>query len=288
MTFVIGIGFLGVLTLVLTTLIIVANKKLAVSEDPRIDQVEELLPGVNCGACGQAGCRAFAEALVKNVAKPGECTVSNAQAKQRIAQFLGVDVGETTKRVARLACNGGSNVARVNAHYFGEKTCNAATLIGGGGKACSWGCLGYGDCQRACQFDAIHMNAHGLPVVDESQCTACGDCVTVCPKDLFSIHPVTHHLWVRCKNQQSGDEILQNCEVACTACGRCAMDAADNTITMQNNLPIIDYNLAILDPIAIQRCPTGAIVWLESDGTVVEGKESKAVIRQTPLLAMPS
>ena len=108
MTFVIGIGFLGVLTLVLTTLIIVANKKLAVSEDPRIDQVEELLPGVNCGACGQAGCRAFAEALVKNVAKPGECTVSNAQAKQRIAQFLGVDVGETTKRVARLACNGGN------------------------------------------------------------------------------------------------------------------------------------------------------------------------------------
>jgi len=288
MTFVIGTAFLGILTFLLVTMIIVAHKKLAVSEDPRIDQVEALLPGVNCGACGQAGCRAFAQILVKNLATPAECTVSDAQAKQLIAQLLGVEVGEAIRRVARLACYGGNNVARINANYFGEKTCVAAAQVTGGGKACVWGCLGYGDCERICQFDAIHMNPHALPVVDESQCTACGDCVTVCPKDLFSIHPVTHHLWVRCKNQQQGDEILHNCEVACTACGKCAMDAANNAVMMQNNLPVIDYSKAIPDAVAIQRCPTGAIVWIESDGTVIEGRESKAVIRQTPLLAMPS
>jgi electron transport complex protein RnfB len=288
MTLLIAIGFLGVLTFLLTSMIIIANRKLAVIEDPRIDQVEALLPGVNCGACGQAGCRAFAEVLVKGIAKPVQCTVSTVDAKQRLAELLGVDIGEALKRVARLACNGGNNVARIHAYYAGEKTCVAASQVAGGGKSCVWGCLGYGDCARVCQFDAIHMNAHALPVVDENQCTACGDCVTVCPKDLFSIHPVIHHLWVRCKNQQSGDEILHNCEVACTACGKCVMDAAGSAISMQNNLPVIDYDKAIKDSNAIQRCPTGAIVWIENDGSVVQGKESKTVVRQTPLLAMPS
>ena len=287
MTFVTAIAFLGGLTFVLATLIIVAYKKLAIAEDPRIDQVEELLPHVNCGACGQAGCRAFAESLVKGTAKPGECTVGSEAMKQHIAGLLGVAVGQTVKRVARLACNGGNNVARINARYMGEKTCLAAAQVGGGGKTCAWGCLGYGDCEHACQFDAIRMNSHALPVVDESQCTACGDCVTVCPKDLFSIHPVSHQLWVRCKNQQMGDDLLEYCEVACTACGRCAMDAPD-LIVMKNNLPVIDYSGHSEHREAIQRCPTAAIVWIESDGTVVTGKDSKPIVRQAPLEAVPS
>ncbi len=287
MTLVIGICFLGVLTFLLATMIIVANKKLAVSEDPRIDQVEVLLPQANCGACGQAGCRAFAESLVKGAAKPGECTVGNEAMKQQIAHMLGVEVGQAVKRVARIACNGGNNAARVNAQYVGERTCLAASQVSGGGKTCVWGCLGYGDCERACEFDAIHMNPHALPVVDESQCTACGDCVTVCPKDLFSIHPVSHQLWVRCKNREMGDGILKYCEVACTACGRCAMDAP-NVIVMENNLPVVSYTSNIQHQQAIQRCPTGAIVWIETDGSVVTGKECKPVIRQAPLEAMPS
>jgi Na+-translocating ferredoxin:NAD+ oxidoreductase RNF subunit RnfB len=287
MTFITGIGFLGGLTFVLTTMLIVANRKLAVAEDPRIDQVEELLPHANCGACGQAGCRAFAECLINGTAKPGECTVSTEAVKQQIAHFLGVEVGTVVKRVARLACNGGNNVARINARYVGEKTCLAAAQVSGGGKTCAWGCLGYGDCEHACEFDAIHMNTHALPVVDEYQCTACGDCVRVCPKDLFSIHPVSHHLWVRCKNREMGDDIVRFCEVACTACGRCAMDAPDS-ITMENNLPVIDYTGNIEHKDAIQRCPTGAIVWIETDGTVVLGKDSKTIVRQSPLDALPS
>jgi electron transport complex protein RnfB len=287
MTFVTGIAFLGGLTFVLVTILIVANRKLAVYEDPRIDQVEDMLPHVNCGACGQAGCRAFAEALIKGSAKPGECTVGSDAMKQQIARFLGVEVGETVKRVARLACNGGNNAARVNAHYVGERTCLAATQVSGGGKTCAWGCLGYGDCQRACTFDAIHMNSHALPVVDESQCTACGDCVTVCPKDLFSIHAVSHQLWVRCKNRELGDDILKYCEVACTACGRCAMDAP-SVIAINNNLPVVNYTNDAQPRQAIQRCPTGAIVWIETDGTVELGKDSRTVIRQAPLEALPS
>ena len=134
----------------LASILIVAHRKLAVFEDPRIDAVEDLLPHVNCGACGQAGCRAFAQALVIGTAKPGECTVGSETMKQQIAEFLGVEVGEASKRVARLACNGGNNVARMNARYVGEPTCLAAAQVSGGGKTCAWGCLGYGDCERAC------------------------------------------------------------------------------------------------------------------------------------------
>jgi Na+-translocating ferredoxin:NAD+ oxidoreductase RNF subunit RnfB len=179
-------------------------------------------------------------------------------------------------------------VARFRARYQGEASCQAAAQVGGGGKGCVWGCLGFGDCERACQFDAIHMNRHALPVVDEDQCTACGDCVKVCPKDLFSIHTIDHQLWVACKNREAGDDITEYCQVACTACGRCVMDAPDDLIIMENNLPKINYSLTPMTKHPIERCPTGAIVWVEQDGTIIKGKESVKIIRQAPLRAAPS
>ncbi len=114
------------------------------------------------------------------------------------------------------------------------------------------------------------MNAHGLPVVDEARCTACGDCVEACPKDLFSLHPVSHRLWVACRSLEAGDEVLDDCEVACTACGRCAMDAP-GLITMENNLPVVDYTGKHATQQPIQRCPTGAIVWLDPERRAREG-----------------
>jgi electron transport complex protein RnfB len=278
-----AVAIMGGLTVVLATLLVFANKKLHVHEDPRIDIVENMLPNVNCGACGFPGCRAFAEALVREQTLPGHCTVSTEQGRQRIADFLGVAVGVQEKRVARLACAGGNNVARFQAQYTGLSTCKAATQVGGGGKGCVWGCLGFGDCAQACNFDALHMNKYRLPVVDEDKCTACGDCVQTCPKDLFSLHPISHRLWVACKNLEAGDEILAHCEVACTACGRCVMDAPDELITLVNNLPIIDYTKNHNSQIPIQRCPTGAIVWIEADGKIVKGPAAKKIIRKEAL-----
>ncbi|MBK7634725.1 MAG: RnfABCDGE type electron transport complex subunit B [Saprospiraceae bacterium] len=271
---------LGLLTLALAGLIAVANKKLYVYEDPRIDQVEDMLPHANCGACGFPGCRPFAEALVSGQVLPGKCSVSSDDGRAAIASFLGVALGAEEKRVARLACNGGMNVAINQAYYKGVSTCQAATLISGGGKACSWGCLGYGDCEVVCDFDAISMNEFGIPVVDVQKCTACGDCVEACPKGLFSIHPISHRLWVACKSLEAGDEVLDVCDVGCTACGKCAMDAEDNMITMVKNLPIINYskNHKTQDP--IQRCPTGAIVWLDDKDGLTKGKEAKKIIRK--------
>ncbi|TWT79044.1 Electron transport complex protein rnfB [Planctomycetes bacterium CA13] len=274
-----AVATIGGLTFVLASLLVVANRYLHVIEDPRIGTVEDMLPHTNCGACGYPGCRAFAEALVSGETSPAKCSVGGPSDHERVATYLGVDVGAQEKRVARLSCAGGSNVARDRAVYQGHQSCAAAALVAGGGKACFWGCLGVGDCEVACDFDAITMNANELPVVNEDLCTACGDCVEACPKDLFSIHPAKDRLWVACSSLEQGDEVLAECEVACTGCTRCAMDAPDQ-IQMRNSLPVIDYTKGPLTAEPTQRCPTGAIVWLDKDVGPVKGQAAKKVIRQ--------
>ena len=280
MTILIALAALGGLTLLLAGMLILANKKLYVYEDPRIDVVEDMLPHANCGACGYPGCRPFAEALVSGSVLPGKCTVSSEDGRAAIAEFLGVALGAEEKRVARLACAGGTNVARNRARYQGLPSCQAAALVSGGGKGCFWGCLGHGDCEVVCDFDAITMDEHGLPIVDVDKCTACGDCVEVCPKGLFSLQPLSNRLWVACKNLEHGDGVLEDCQVGCTACGKCAMDAPGELITMIHNLPVVNYseNHRTRDP--IERCPTGAIVWLDDDGSAIKGRESKKIIRK--------
>jgi Na+-translocating ferredoxin:NAD+ oxidoreductase RNF subunit RnfB len=280
MTIIIALAALGGLTLILVLMLILANKKLYVYEDPRIDVVEDMLPHANCGACGFPGCRPFAEALVSENVLPGKCTVSSDEGRLAIANYLGVALGSEEKQVARLACAGGTNVALNRANYQGLSSCQAAALVSGGGKGCFWGCLGHGDCDKVCDFDAITMNEFGLPVVDNDKCTACGDCVEVCPKDLFSIQPISNQLWVACKNLEAGDDILEECQVGCTACGKCAMDAPGDLISMVHNLPVINYQENHKTQVPIQRCPTGAIVWLDEKLGTIKGKESKKIIRK--------
>lgn len=241
----------------------VANRFLRVEEDPRVEKVEEMLPGTNCGACGQPGCRAFAEFVVSGGAMPSGCTVSSPEGIEAIAEFLGVDAGSQAKRVARLHCAGGIGHARQIAEYEGFGSCRAAHLVSGGGKGCIWGCLGLADCMMVCDFDAIHMNEDRLPVVDVARCTACGDCVEVCPRDLFDLMPVSDALIVQCKIPLAGDEATALCSVACDACGRCAQDAPDGLVHMAGNLPVVDYSADIpAGPEATYRCPTGAIRWI--------------------------
>ena len=269
---------------ILAAILAFADKKFYVYEDPRIDEVEALLPKANCGACGCAGCRAFAEKAVEGHIAPGKCTVNSPGNIVLIAELLQVEAGGDEKRVARLACAGGSNVARQRANYEGLESCRAAALVSGGGKGCTWGCLGLADCERACSFKAIDMDTFGLPVVTESLCTACGDCVAACPKDLFSIHPVSHRLWVACRNLLNGEAAEAECEVGCTACGRCEADAPAGLVKIVNNLAVVDYaknKLATAAP--IQRCPTGAIIWIDEKKGPVKGLDAKKITRKTPL-----
>lgn len=257
-------GILGGVGLFFAALIALTNRKFRVWEDPRIDTVVGLLPGANCGACGLPGCRAFAEAVVGGSISPATCTVSSPDARQDIASYLGVEVGEAVTRVARLLCAGGRDVAPDQAEYLGHGTCRAAAAVAGGGKGCVWGCLGLGDCAVACTFRAIAMNEVGLPVVVPEACTACGDCVRACPKDLFVVMPMTQRLLVQCKSLLEGEAAERLCRVACTGCGKCAMDAAPGLIEMKNGLAVIDYSRnELAGPEATRRCPTEAIVWVE-------------------------
>lgn len=242
----------------------IAHVKLRVEEDPRIDVVEDKLPGSNCGACGMPGCRAFAEALVGDAVTPGMCTVSTAAGIEDIAGFLGVAAGFADKRVARLACAGGSSSVRKLAAYEGVSSCRSAHVVNAGGRACAWGCLGLGDCQVACTFDVISMNADDLPVVEPDGCTACGDCVDVCPLALFSIRPLADKLLVQCSSPLRGDVATDSCHVACDTCGRCAADAPDGVIEMVDGLPIVRLP-AMAPEEATFRCPTGAIAWVEGE-----------------------
>ncbi len=246
------------------TVLALSYRFLRVEEDPRIEKVEEMLPGSNCGACGAPGCRSFAEQVISGEAPPSKCTVSSAENIAAIADFLGIDAGQQVKKVARLKCAGGKSRSLQIAEYDGYESCRAAALVGGGGKGCAWGCLGLADCERACTFGAIKMSEDGLPIVDADLCTACGDCVEACPKDLFVLVPVNQKLFVQCNIPLAGAEATSLCSVACDACGRCAADSPPGLVVMKNNLPHIDYSAGgPARPEITYRCPTGAIQWIE-------------------------
>jgi electron transport complex protein RnfB len=264
-----GIGLL------FAVILAVAYRFLKVQEDPRIEETEDLLPGSNCGACGVPGCHAFAEELVEGKAQPAQCTVAAPEVIVSVAELLNVDPGRQEKRVARLHCAGGKAQAYQIAEYQGLESCVAAGVVSGGGKGCSWGCFGLADCKVACTFGAIEMNGNGLPAVDIDKCTACGDCVEACPRDLFELVPLNQKLFVQCNMPLAGDMAVALCTVACDACERCVADAAPGLIHMENNLPVVDYSAGgPARPNATFRCPTGSIQWLEG-AQFAEGEEGR-------------
>jgi RnfABCDGE-type electron transport complex B subunit len=267
-----GLFFASVLAL--------AYRFLRVEEDPRLEVVEDLLPGNNCGACGEPGCNAFAGKLIGAQVQPGKCTVAGADTLEEIASFLGVDVGGEEKRIARLKCAGGSINARSLCDYQGMGTCRAAVVVDGGALACSWGCLGLGDCAEVCTFNAIVMNDEALPVVEPELCTSCGACVEVCRLDLFVLGPESQHLFVQCNSPLAGDDAVARCTVACDACGRCALDAPEGTVEMVKGLPVVHYDRDLRPTAeATWRCPTGAIQWVEGKQFEEPAEEEKALRR---------
>jgi Na+-translocating ferredoxin:NAD+ oxidoreductase RNF subunit RnfB len=258
-----AIAILGGLGIAFGILIALANSKLRVWEDPRVDGVVAMLPNNNCGACGFPGCRAFAEAAVAGKVKPAGCNVMDEDTRADVAAYLGVEAGQASRVVARLLCAGGSDVAARKADYYGVQSCFAAVAVSGGGKACAWGCVGYADCAVACNYDAITMSATGLPLVDIYKCIACGDCVDACPLNLFVLMPLDTHLIVQCRNLLEGEAATDVCSVACNTCGRCAADAP-GLVRMEQGLAVVDYDhLELESRKAIERCPTGAIAWVE-------------------------
>lgn len=239
----------------------IADKKLRVQEDPRIGLALDATPGANCGACGYAGCNAYAEAVVLEGAPINKCPVGGQDTINGLARIMGVDATTAIRHVARLMCRGTAALARQKAHYEGPTSCAVQDLVSGGGKACQWGCLGGGDCVAVCNFGALEMGPDGLPVVFDDLCTACGACVKACPRDLFELHPIDREFFVFCKSHDDPKRAKEVCDVACTGCGICARNS-QGAISMVDSLAVIDY--AKLDPhvIPIEKCKTHAIGWL--------------------------
>jgi RnfABCDGE-type electron transport complex B subunit len=249
---------LGVLGLIFGIGLAAASRRFKVETDPRLEKIHGLLPGSNCGACGGAGCFGFAEAVLSGKLKIDACRVANDQAKEEIAKLLGRKLQKMLKSKATLHCNGGKKV-KDRFLYRGIEDCVAANLVLGGQKECVFGCLGFGDCAKICPFGAISMNEERLPVVDEDKCTACGKCVEICPKKLFSLVPFDKIYAVRCKSLDMGKDVMKVCPVGCIACHKCEKACPVNAIKVIDNLAIIDYNICDNRGECFKVCPTRTI-----------------------------
>ena len=258
------IVILTVLGLLLALMLFFIAKRFKVEEDPRIDEVEKVMPGANCGGCGFAGCRAFADAAVKAPNLDNNyCPVGGNEVMKKVAAILGYEVKEKAPMVAVIRCNGTcENRPRTN-EYDGAASCRVKAALYAGDTACAFGCLGCGDCVSACQFGAISMDpGTGLPVVDESRCTACGACAKACPKKIIELRnkgPRGMRVFVSCVNKDKGVVARKACSAACIGCGKCAKVCAQEAITVENNLAYIDFSKCKLCKKCVAECPTGAI-----------------------------
>ena len=264
LTFIIAISTMGGLGFLFAGALAIADKKLRVFENPKIAEINEVLPNANCGACGYAGCYDFAVKVVNGEAKVSGCPVGGQEVVDEIARILGMASTKSVKLVARILCNGGiaEAVNKPNTEYHGPQSCSVKTIVSGGEKMCLYGCLGGGDCVDACQFGAIFMNEDGLPVVVEELCTGCGQCVEVCPRGVIEIHPDDRELFVFCRNHDDPKRSKEVCKVACIGCGICARKS-DGSVVMKEFLAEIDYSKLDITKIPLDKCSTGAIRLLD-------------------------
>ncbi|MGI6038278.1 MAG: RnfABCDGE type electron transport complex subunit B [Limnochordia bacterium] len=251
---------MGVIGFFFAIVLSLATKTLAVESDPKVDAIEEVLPGANCGACGYAGCRAFAEAVASGQAPIDGCPVGGQAVARAVAEIMGVAAPEgITRKIAQLLCNGGCTEATNRSEYYGAQDCRAALLAGGGSKGCTYGCLGLGTCEVHCPFDAITMNDNNLPVVDEELCTGCGKCVEACPRDLFQLVEEPQGVHIRCRSFAKGKDVRQVCTVGCIGCRRCVKECPYDAIHMEGMLAVIDYDKCTNCGQCVEVCPTNTI-----------------------------
>ena len=263
----IAVIVLGAIALIAALVLYVCSKRFAVYEDPRIGQVNGLLPGANCGGCGFAGCGGMADALVKG-ADAGSieglnCPVGGSEVMSQVADLLGMAIANGEPRVAVVRCGGSCELRPRTAEYVGMRTCAAMHACGAGETACGYGCLGCGDCVAACQFDAIHINPETLlPEVDEEKCTACGACTKACPRAIIELRkkgPKGRRVFVSCVNKDKGAVSMKACKVSCIGCGKCVKECKFEAITVENNLSYIDPDKCRLCKKCVEACPTKAI-----------------------------
>lgn len=255
---------LSVLGILAAVVLYFVAQKFKVEEDPRIDEVEKMLPGANCGGCGFAGCRGMADALVKNDdISTLFCPVGGGDTMKSIASYLGKAAPDKEPMVATVRCGGVCDKRPRTNTFDGAKSCAVVSSLYVGETACAYGCLGYGDCVEACVFDAIRINPEtGIAEVDAEKCTACGACVKACPKNIIELRkkwPKGRAVYVGCMSKDKGAVVMKACRTGCIGCGKCEKVCAFGAITVENNLAYIDPQKCRLCRKCVNECPTGAI-----------------------------
>lgn len=260
---IISILGLGVIGFAAGAILSYTNQKFHREEDPRVEAINEALPGANCGACGYPGCRGFAEAVAAGKVDVAGCLLGGEKIACAIAKIMGVETGEAKEKfVAVLKCGGGKEQCPPKFDYRGVQTCSAANQIGGGFKSCSYGCLGLGDCIRVCPVDAIVINENGLPVVDKIKCISCSKCVKECPRSLFEMLSNSIKYHVNCSSKDKGAVVRKACKVGCIACMICVKKCPSKAIEVKDNLAKIDQTKCTKSGECFKVCPTKCIIEL--------------------------
>ena len=239
-----------------------ADKKFYMAVNPLINEVEEILPKGQCGACGFAGCAKYAEAVVEDPeVAPNLCVPGKAAVAAKVAELTGKKAEAAEPHYAYLKCRGTLTAAVMAARYEGVPDCAAAKLVGGGPKGCKFGCLGFGNCVKACPFGALSMGADGLPVVDKDICTGCGKCVETCPQGLMALETFGAPVEVTCSSHDKGPAARKNCQNACIGCGLCMRNCSQGAIKIEKFLAVVDAAKCVgcKDPACLAKCPTKAI-----------------------------
>ena len=264
-TIVVTIVSLSLLAAVAAVILYFVAKKFHVEEDPRIDEVQEALPAANCGGCGFAGCRNFAEALVAAETFDGlNCPVGGNEIMKIIADILGKTAAEADPTVAVLLCNGTPQFRPRTTHYDGAENCQIQHNLYLGETNCAYGCLGNGDCVKACQFDAIKMDdTTKLPIVADDKCVACGACIKACPRNLIELRKKAkkdRKLYIACSSCDKGAVAIKACKVACIACNKCVKVCEFGAITIENNKAYIDAKKCTFCRKCVAECSTNSIL----------------------------
>ncbi len=237
-----------------------AAKRFSVKVDPRVEQVLDHVAHAHCGACGYAGCRQYAEAVVSDPdIAPNLCSPGGASSAESIAQITGKSAGSMEPQFARIMCQGSNSKSRRRMKYEGVIDCRAAVLAGGGDKSCVYGCLGYGTCTRVCPFNALTMSDEGLPVVDITKCTGCKKCEQACPKKVIEVLPASKMVLTTCHSKDKGGDTKKNCDVGCIGCGICLKVCPFDAPAVETSLSRIDIDRCRVCGLCVAKCPTKAI-----------------------------
>lgn len=256
---IISVASMGIMGSLFALGLAYASKKFAVEEDPRVVKVSKALPGANCGACGYPGCDGFAAAVVRGEAAVDGCPVGGAEIAEKVASIMGVEVATDDEvQVARVVCQGTKCNASGKYKYQGIKDCRTVAKLGGGNKACDYGCLGFGTCVDVCKFDAIDI-VDGIAKINPEKCTACSKCIDVCPKSVIKLVPYLQQVIVDCKSVEFGKDVKTKCKVGCIGCKICEKSCPFDAIHVENNLAQIQYEKCTNCGICVKKCPTKAI-----------------------------